>query len=195
MTETIPTSLAERIRVVVFDVDGVLTDNGVYIGATAAGERIELKRFDIQDGLGLKLLQWSGIRVVLVSGRPSPATEMRAAELDVEVRQVAGGYKVPAVDEVLAETGAGWDELAVVGDDLADLPVMRRAGLPIAVTNAVAELRAVARWVTTRPGGAGAVREVAEALLKARGEWGDLVEAYRRSREEGANVDDYTKTA
>lgn len=187
----IPVELARAVRVVVLDVDGVLTDNGVYIGATAAGERVELKRFDIMDGLGIKMLQWAGLHVELVSGRESAATTLRAEELDVPVRQVAGGYKVGAVEEVLAAAHADWGALAMVADDLADLPVMQRAGLPVAVANAAPELHAEARWTTSVPGGAGAVREFAEALLQARGEWSRLVEAYRRSREEGGDIEDH----
>lgn len=187
----IPVELARSVQVVILDVDGVLTDNGVYIGATENGERVELKRFHIMDGLGIKMLDWAGLRVVLVSGRESAATRIRADELGVEMRQVAGGYKVPLVEEVLASAGAGWDGLAMVADDLADLPVMRRAGLPVAVANAAPELHAQARWTTTVRGGEGAAREFAEALLQARGQWAGLVEAYRRSREEGGDVVDY----
>ena len=191
MASGIPAELATRVQVVVLDVDGVLTDNGVLIGATAGGERVELKRFHIMDGLGIKMLQWAGLRVVLVSGRESPATTVRAQELGVECRQVAGGYKVPLVESILEESGAGWDALAAVADDLADLPVVARAGLPVAVANAAAEVRAEAVWVTRRPGGKGAVRDFAEALLQARGEWAGLVRAYRRSREEGGEVSDH----
>lgn len=192
MTEhTIGAKRAARIRVVVLDVDGVLTDNGVYIGQSDSGERIELKRFDIMDGLGIKMLAWAGLRVVLVSGRESPATTLRADELGVECRQVAGGFKVPEVEEILRSSGADWADLAMLADDLADLPILARAGLPVAVANAAAEIRAEAAWVTSRAGGDGAVREFAEALLQARGQWPDLVAAYRRSREEGGDVEDY----
>jgi 3-deoxy-D-manno-octulosonate 8-phosphate phosphatase (KDO 8-P phosphatase) len=183
--------LAGRVRVVLLDVDGVLTDNGVYLGRTAGGERLELKRFDIMDGLGIKMLQWAGLRVVLVSGRESAATAIRAEELGIECRQVAEGYKVPLVTEILESAGAGWDEAAMVADDLADLPVLSRVGLPIAVANAAPEVRAEAVWVTRRRGGDGAVREFAEALLMARGEWPALVRAYRRSREEGGDPRDH----
>lgn len=181
---------ARQVQVVVLDVDGVLTDNGIYLG-TAAGERVELKRFHIMDGLGIKMLQWAGLRVVLVSGRESPATTLRADELGVESRQVAGGFKVGVVREILDESGVDWAALAVLADDLADLPVMRRAGLPVAVANAAPELRAEAAWVTDRPGGEGAVREFAETLLGARGQWAELVEAYVRSREENGDIEDY----
>lgn len=187
----VPIDLARAVRVVILDVDGVLTDNGVYLGTTAGGERVELKRFSIMDGLGVRMLVWAGLRVVLVSGRESAATELRAEELGVEVRQVAAGYKLPLVEEVLEEAGVGWEALAMVADDLADLPVILRAGLPVAVANAAPELHAEARWTTSVPGGQGAVREFAEALLKARGQWAGLVEAYRRSREEGAEIEAY----
>jgi 3-deoxy-D-manno-octulosonate 8-phosphate phosphatase (KDO 8-P phosphatase) len=187
----IPAEAAAAVHVVVLDVDGVLTDNGVYMGQDSAGERVEFKRFHIMDGLGIKMLQWAGIHVVLVSGRESPATELRASELGIESRQVAGGYKLDVVEAVLEEAGADWPSLAVVADDLADLAVIQRAGLPVAVSNAVPEVRAEAAWVTSVAGGEGAVRDFAEALLKARGEWPSLVEAYLRSREENGEVRDY----
>lgn len=187
---TIEPDLARRIRVVVLDVDGVLTDNGVYLGRTDEGEKLELKRFHIMDGLGIRMLSWAGLHVVLVSGRKSAATEVRARELGIECLQ-EGSRKLPVVDRVLSREGADWAELAMVADDLADLPVMRRAGLPVAVANAAPEIRAHALWNTTRNGGDGAVREFAEALLHARGEWDRLVEAYRRSREEGGDVTDH----
>lgn len=190
MNDTIDAARARSVQVVMLDVDGVLTDNGIYLGATG-GERVELKRFHIMDGLGIKMLQWAGLRVVLVSGRESPATTLRADELGVESRQVGGGYKVSVVEEVLAESDADWGALAVLADDLADLPILRRAGLPVAVANAAPELRAEAAWVTTRPGGDGAVREFAEALLGIRGQWAGLVEAYVRSRETGGDIHDY----
>jgi 3-deoxy-D-manno-octulosonate 8-phosphate phosphatase (KDO 8-P phosphatase) len=169
---------ARRVRLLGLDVDGVLTDNGVYIGPVA-GVRVEFKRFDIQDGLGLILLRTAGLPVVWVSGRSSEATALRASELRVEeLLQVPGPRKMAALDELLIRRGIAWEEVAFVGDDLADLPVLRRAGLPIAVANAVAEVKAVAKYVTRAPGGRGAVREVIELLLKARGEWPDILERY-----------------
>ena len=169
---------ARRVRLLGLDVDGVLTDNGVYIGPVA-GVRVEFKRFDIQDGLGLILLRTAGLPVVWLSGRSSEATALRAAELRVEeLLQVPGPRKMDALDELLIRRGIAWENVAFVGDDLADLPVLRRVGLPIAVANAVAEVKAVARYVTRAPGGHGAVREVIELLLKARGEWDDILERY-----------------
>lgn len=183
MYNGIPRDLARRIRVVVLDVDGVLTENGVYLGTTAAGEQVELKRFDIQDGLGINMLRRSGLVVALISGRYSAATKVRAAELGIdECYQAPGGRKMPAFQELLERHALSWDEVAFVGDDLADLPALRRVALPVAVANAVPEVLAEARWTGTRPGGSGAVREFAEALLQARGEWAGLVEAYCRDR-------------
>jgi 3-deoxy-D-manno-octulosonate 8-phosphate phosphatase (KDO 8-P phosphatase) len=177
---------ASRIRLLGLDVDGVLTDNGVYIGPVA-GDRVELKRFDIQDGLGLILLKTAGLPVVWISGRSSEATALRAAELRVEeLLQVPGPRKAAAFEQVLQRRGIGWDEVAFVGDDLADLPILRRVGLPIAVSNAVAEVKQAAAYVTQAAGGHGAVREVVETLLRSRGEWSDILERYFAEQPAGA---------
>jgi 3-deoxy-D-manno-octulosonate 8-phosphate phosphatase (KDO 8-P phosphatase) len=174
----IDAEVARRIRLLVLDVDGVLTDNGIWLGPVA-GERVELKRFDIQDGLGLVLLRTAEIPVVWLSGRHSEATALRARELKVEeVLQVPGPRKLEAMGDLLARRGLDWSDVAYAGDDLADLQVLRRVGLPIAVANAVAEVRAVASFVTRSSGGHGAVREIVESLLKARGEWADMLERY-----------------
>lgn len=175
---------AERVRLVILDVDGVLTDGGVYLGATDDGRTVELKRFHIEDGLGVKFLKRAGIDVAIVSGRVSEATRLRAAEIGVdEVHQDPGARKLPIVDRLRAGRGLSWDEVALIGDDLADLPVLQRVGLPATVANGVREVRVAARWQSRRRGGDGAVREFAEALLRARGEWDDLVEQYCRERD------------
>jgi 3-deoxy-D-manno-octulosonate 8-phosphate phosphatase (KDO 8-P phosphatase) len=177
---------ARRVRLLGLDVDGVLTDNGVYIGPVA-GSRVELKRFNIQDGLGLILLKTAGLPVVWVSGRDSEATALRASELRVdELLQVPGPRKAAAFEQVLVRHAVGWDEVAFVGDDLADLPILRRVGLPIAVANAVTEVKHVAAYVTQATGGHGAVREVVELLLRARGEWADILERYFTEQAAGA---------
>ena len=125
------------------------------------------------------------MRVAIVTGRESAAVRLRAAELGIdECLQDATRHQAPDAQALLERLGIGWEEAAFVGDDLADLPVLRRVGLPAAVANAVAEVRARARWVATRRGGDGAVREFAEALLQARGEWAAAVAAYVRGREE-----------
>jgi 3-deoxy-D-manno-octulosonate 8-phosphate phosphatase (KDO 8-P phosphatase) len=171
-------ALARRIQLLVLDVDGVLTDNGIWLGPVA-GERVELKRFDVQDGLGMVLLRTAELPVVWLTGRHSEATELRARELKVEeLLQVPGPRKLEALEEVLERRGVAWEDVAYAGDDLADLKVLRRVGLPIAVANAVAEVRAVAGYVTRAPGGHGAVREIIEGLLKARGVWAEMLERY-----------------
>ena len=173
---------AARVRLLGLDVDGVLTDNGIWVGRVA-GERVELKRFDIQDGLGHRLLRTAGIPVLWLSGRRSEATTLRAEELQVdELLQVGGPEKLDALGQVLSRRGLEWDEVAYVGDDLADLQVMRRVGLPIAVANAVPEIRAVAVAITRATGGYGAVREIVDALLRARGVWSDMLERYFTER-------------
>ena len=170
--------LARRIRLVGLDVDGVLTDNGIYVGMVQ-GEPVELKRFDIQDGIGIVLLKLAGIRVVLLSGRRSDATALRGEELAVDAcMQVHHARKVPAFAELLERFGVSWDEAAFLGDDLPDVPVLQRVGLPVAVANATADAQGIARHVTRAAGGRGAVREFVEELLRARGEWETTVGAY-----------------
>ena len=166
-------ALARRLRLVGFDVDGVLTDNGLYLGMVG-DHPVELKRFHIQDGMGLRMLKEAGLTVVFASARQSAATEQRGRELKIdEVLQAR--HKLPAFEAMLARRGIAWEETAFVGDDLPDLPLFRRVELPIAVANAVPEVKAAARVVTQRAGGDGAAREVAELILGARGEWDELV--------------------
>jgi 3-deoxy-D-manno-octulosonate 8-phosphate phosphatase (KDO 8-P phosphatase) len=178
----LPRKLAERVKLVVFDADGVLTDAGVYVGATASGEPVELKKFDIQDGVGMRLLMWSGLHVAIVSGRLSQATELRARELGVECYQEADAHKIPAMEALLARKGVSWDEVAFLGDDIPDLAVLRRVGLPAAVANATRPVLEIAVWRSTKRAGRGAVREFCEALLEARGCLQDAVERYVAQR-------------
>ena len=187
-------SIARRIRVVVFDVDGVLTDGGVYLGATRgnegdASQQFELKRYDIQDGLGMAMLREAGLHLAIITGRVSESVAMRAQELRINsVVQDPAARKLPALRRILAEIDCSLEEVAFLGDDLPDLAVMREVGLPVAVGNAVTEVRRCATLQLTARGGFGAVREFAEALLHARGEWTDLVERYVASRREDEPV-------
>ena len=183
MRGKIARDVAARIKLVILDVDGVLTDNGVYIGATASGEVVELKKFSILDGLGIKMLQWGGVKVALVSGRTSVASKIRAEELKIECHMSPAGEKIDAANDVIERNGASWQEVACVCDDLADIPLMRRAALPVAVQNAIPEVKALAKWTTKARGGDGAVREFAEELLKARGDWVRLVDEYVSKRD------------
>lgn len=183
----LPADAARRIRLVVLDVDGVLTDGGIWLGAGPDGSPIELKRFEITDQLGIKLLVDAGIRVAFVSGRVSNANRIRAAELGVACHEGPGGHKLAIAERLLAEHCVDWSQTACVCDDLADMALLRRAGLAVAVANAVPEVHAVAHWTTQRKGGHGAVREFAEALLRAREEWQPLVQSYLRARDVAAD--------
>ena len=175
---------ARRIKLLALDVDGVLTDNGIWV-APISGDRIEFKRFDIRDGLGLVLLRSTAIEVAWMSGRHSEATALRAKELRIPtVIQDNGARKLPAMEKLLAQKGLSWAEVAYMGDDIADLPVLRRVGLPFTVADACPEVKAAASMVTSAIGGHGAVREVVVALLTARGEWEESVATYLRERGE-----------
>ncbi len=173
---------AHRIRLVCLDVDGVLTDGGIYLG-DLSGERIEIKRFDIQDGVGIRLLQQAGIEVVIITGRVSHSVALRARELGVsDVVQDEQARKLPALRRILDDKGIDLTEVAFVGDDLPDLAVLRVVGLPVVVANASPDAIAASSLRLTKRGGRGAVREFCELLLRARGEWEHLVEQYVRSR-------------
>ena len=173
---------AGRIKLLGLDVDGVLTDNGLWIG-TVGGARVEFKRFDVQDGLGFVLLRGTGIEVCWVSGRVSESTAERAKELKItELVQDRGANKLVPVQEILTRKGLGWDELAWMGDDIADVPVLRKAGLALAPANALPEAKALAHHVTSRAGGHGAVREVIVDLLTARGAYDAALKRYLEER-------------
>lgn len=183
MPMEIPEATAHRIRMVVLDVDGVMTDGGIYMGTTTEGDNVELKRFDVRDGLGIRMMMNAGIRVAIISGRVSKATGLRALELGVEdIFQDGGAHKIPILEKLLATRGVAWHEVALLGDDLADLPALRRVGFPATVANAVREVHRAAAWRSLKEGGRGAVREFAEALLRARREWTRLVDEYCRER-------------
>ena len=159
-----------RIRLLLCDVDGVLTDASLFIG----GER-EVKKFNVRDGLGLVALRRQGLKVGWISSRPSPATARRARELKIDFLRQEKGSKVRAVERLLAQTRLRWDEVCYVGDDVVDLGVLKRAGVAVAVADSVAEARAVADYITRARGGDGAVREVVELILKAQGRWAHVV--------------------
>ena len=165
---------AAGIRLAVFDVDGVLTGGEIFIGPY--GE--EFKRFHAQDGLGIALLQRSGIEVGIISSRQSEAVAHRMESLGV--RHVIQGRhdKLQALRELLDSTGIAPEETAFVGDDLIDLPALRHAGLAIAVANAVPVVRENAHWTTAARGGEGAVREICELLLRAKGLFEDHINHY-----------------
>jgi 3-deoxy-D-manno-octulosonate 8-phosphate phosphatase (KDO 8-P phosphatase) len=166
---------ARGIRLLILDVDGVLTDGRLYFDAK--GET--LKVFHVRDGHGIKMAQRGGIEVAMVSGRRSDAAFHRARELGVTRFYEGVRDKVAILEELLAALNLTPPQVAAVGDELVDLPLFHRVGLGVAVADAVPEVRAAAHWVTTLPGGQGAVREVCDLLLKAQGRWEELVRPWQ----------------
>jgi 3-deoxy-D-manno-octulosonate 8-phosphate phosphatase (KDO 8-P phosphatase) len=178
----IDSGLARSIRLVGLDIDGVMTDGGIYLGAVN-GAPLEFKRYDIQDGIGLTLLKRVGVRLAIVTGRVSESVALRARELGIDdVAQDPDAMKLPAFLAILARHGIHPSEAAYLGDDFPDMPILRRVGLPVAVGNAVAEIRQVCRVQLAEEGGRGAVREFCERLLKARGEWETAWHGYVEER-------------
>ena len=165
---------AQGVKVVFFDVDGVLTDGGLYL--SEAGET--LKRFNILDGLGLKLLQKVGITPAVITGRDSPALRVRLQALGIAHVHFGTEDKRPAAEITLRTLGLDWSAAAAMGDDWPDLPVLRRAALSCAPANAHAEVRALAHYVTRARGGHGAVRELCDLLLVASGRYASLLQDY-----------------
>jgi 3-deoxy-D-manno-octulosonate 8-phosphate phosphatase (KDO 8-P phosphatase) len=155
------------------DVDGVLTDGHVWLLSRRDGTASEIKGFSAYDGAGLKMAHSAGIRTGFITGRESTAVAQRARECEVEFVYQGRATKIGALDEILRATGADKAEVAYVGDDLPDLPVLQRVGFAVAVANAALEVKEAAHYVTSRYGGEGAVREVIELILKAQGKWAD----------------------
>lgn len=162
---------AKRIRVLLMDVDGVLTDGHIWLISQPDGSATEMKSFSAYDGAGLKLARMAGLRTGLITGRDSAATMRRARELDMEFVYQGSADKIVAYHKLLHRSGVAESEIAYVGDDLPDLPILERVGLGVAVANAVPEVKTCARYVTRAAGGSGAVREVVELLLRAQGKW------------------------
>ena len=163
-----------KIELLALDVDGVLTDGTLVINADGS----ESKFFNSLDGHGIKMWQRAGLKVALISGRASTPTERRAEQLKIEYVFQNCHYKLPVVEQLLDQIGLLPENMAYIGDDLTDMPVMRYIGFAVAVANAVDEVKECADYVTTRPGGSGAVREVIEYLLKNSGRWHELMKRY-----------------
>jgi 3-deoxy-D-manno-octulosonate 8-phosphate phosphatase (KDO 8-P phosphatase) len=172
---------AAKIRLVLFDVDGVLTDGKVVIHADAT----ESKTFDIKDGIAMVWGQRAGLTVGLLSARQSATTPHRAAQLGITLVRQGVPNKLDAYDQILSELGLADPQVAYMGDDIVDLAVLGRVGLSTAPADAVAEVRARVDWVSTRIGGDGAARELLEMILRAQGRWEPLVAAYA---DEGRSV-------
>ncbi len=173
MTNTLEDRL-QAVRLVLSDVDGVLTDGGVVYD----NQGIETKRFHIHDGLGIRLWQRAGLRFGVVTSRNSHIVMVRCAELGIELVRQGIDKKLPAVRQLVAELGFTPEQVCYIGDDLPDLPVIRWAGLGVAVANATAEVREAAHHVTRLPGGEGAVREALELILRTQRRWDELLRHY-----------------
>ena len=174
MTEELKHKL-HAIELLVLDVDGVLTDGQILL----YGDGSEAKRFGLLDGHGIRMWQRAGLKVALLSGRYSAVTARRAEQLDIPHVLQDCHYKLPALEDLLGETGVTPERVAYVGDDLPDIPPMRLVGFAVAVANAVDEVKAHADYITTRSGGSGAVRETIEYILKNSGRWQPLMERYQ----------------
>jgi 3-deoxy-D-manno-octulosonate 8-phosphate phosphatase (KDO 8-P phosphatase) len=169
---------AARVRLLLMDVDGVLTDGRFFAVPGPDGQMQESKAFDSQDGIALQWLGWYGIDTGVISGRISPATQERARQLHMKYVYMGSVEKIPIIEEILVKSGLAAAEIAYMGDDLTDLVVMRRVGLAVAPANARSEVKRVAHCVTAAAGGAGAVREVIELVLRAQGHWVEILRKY-----------------
>lgn len=158
---------AKDVKLVILDVDGVMTDGRIVIDDNG----VESRHFDIKDGLGVVALQMLGIEVAIITSKKSTAVKCRADELKIKRYHEGIRKKSEPYEAIVQEMGIGDEQVCYVGDDLMDLGLMRRVGFPVAVADAVEDVRRVAAYVTEAPGGHGAVREVAELILKTQGKW------------------------
>ena len=166
---------AARVKLLVLDVDGVLTDGRIIMDH----EGRESKAFDVRDGHGIKLLRGAGIEVAVLTGRSSPVVQHRADDLGIPWLRQGVDDKVKAYEEIARKTGIAEDETCFIGDDLVDIPLLKRVGFPIVVADGAPEAKERALYVTQSPGGRGAVREVCDLLLQARGQWDEILRRYQ----------------
>jgi 3-deoxy-D-manno-octulosonate 8-phosphate phosphatase (KDO 8-P phosphatase) len=168
---------ARKTRLLMMDVDGVLTDGRIIQDSHGH----ELKVFDVKDGHGIVMAHRAKLRTALISGRESETITRRAEELGIELVFQKIWNKLEVYEKILVDTELTHDEVAYIGDDLIDIPLLRRVGLAVAVADAVDEVKAAAHLITQRPGGQGAVREVIELILRAQGQWDSLIERYTKA--------------
>ncbi|WPM31798.1 HAD-IIIA family hydrolase [Hydrogenobacter sp. T-2] len=165
---------ALKIKLLLLDVDGVLTDGRLYY--TSRGE--EIKVFNVRDGLGIKLAQRAGIRIGVISGRNSEALINRLKELKVDEVHLGYNQKLPVLEDIINRLSLSLEEIAFLGDDYVDLPILRRVGFPMAVLDAPEEIKKHALYITKSRGGHGAVRDAIEFILKLRGQWEEVISQY-----------------
>jgi len=172
---------ARNIKLIVFDVDGVLTDGQIYVlpeSSAPDAHGIEFKGFTAHDGLGISLARIGGLRIGLVTKRNSRAVAIRAKDLKIEFVYQGQSHKMAAIEEIVAKAGITLDQLAYVGDDIVDLPVLRVCGFAVATANARAQVKAIAHYITPNPGGQGAGRDAIDFILTAQGSLEQAIEAY-----------------
>ncbi len=170
---------AAQIQVLLMDVDGTMTSGGVTLLSQADGTALEIKTFDAHDGQGLTLANSAGLRTGCITGRESAALLRRAKEMKMEFIYMKQPLKMPAYEEILAKAGVADSYVAYVGDDLPDIPLMRRVGLAVAVGDAVPEVKKAAHYVTQSIAGRGAIREAVELILKSKGIWEAMIDQAR----------------
>jgi 3-deoxy-D-manno-octulosonate 8-phosphate phosphatase (KDO 8-P phosphatase) len=170
---------ASQIQVLLMDVDGTMTDGGVILLSQPDGSALEIKQFDAHDGQGLTLAHTAGIRTGCITGRESGALLRRAHEMHMDFIYMKQPVKIPAYEEILQKSGVPESAVAFVGDDLPDLPVMRRVGLAVAVGDAVPEVKKAAHFTTKALAGHGAIREAVELVLKSKGIWEEMIDKAR----------------
>lgn len=170
---------ASRIRILLMDVDGTMTDGSVTLLSQSDGTALEIKTFDAHDGQGLTLAHSAGLRTGCITGRESPALLRRAHEMKMEFIYMKQPLKMPAYEDILRKAEASDHEVAFIGDDLPDIPLLCRAGLAVAVGNAVPQVKAVAHYTTRALAGHGAVREAVELILRSKGIWEEMIDKAR----------------
>ena len=178
----IPSALKKRaaqIKVLLMDVDGTMTAGGVTLLSQPDGSALEIKTFDAHDGQGLTLAHTAGVRTGCITGRESPALLRRAHEMKMEFIYMKQPSKIPAYEEILRKAGVPESAVAYVGDDLPDLPVLRRVGLAVAVGNAVPEVKRASHFITPSAAGSGAIRDAVELILKSKGIWEEMIDKAR----------------
>ena len=181
---------AKKIKVLIFDVDGVLTDGQIFVAPGPDGKGIESKGFAAHDGLGISLGRLGGLRIGIITKRNSQTVAIRARDLKLEFVYQGQAHKLEAASEILAKTGYSFDEMAYVGDDIIDLPVMRKCGLAIATANAREQVKSMAHYVTPNAGGFGAGRDAIDFILAAQGSLERVIEEYLDSENPAAGVAD-----
>jgi 3-deoxy-D-manno-octulosonate 8-phosphate phosphatase (KDO 8-P phosphatase) len=171
---------ARKIKLLLMDVDGVLTDGRIYYLPRPRGGLFETKTFHSHDGLGIRLAHQAGLKTGIITGRSSPVIEHRVKELGIHFLQQNALEKLTPYEKILHAARLGDEEVCFVGDDIVDLPILRRVGLAVAVNGADEFLRRHVHYVTRRPGGLGAVRETIELILSAQGKWNAVLKYYLR---------------